>query len=105
MIDRLIPADHAGYVAGALHLQLFQRFDRIEACVRRRITSEERQYGFRWSRGSDPRLLRLTMDGLLDRTFGERPLASRLVNVPRLDLPGISGRGEGVPFLWMNYGN
>jgi hypothetical protein len=44
---------------------------------------------FRWSRGSDPRLLRLTMDGLLDRTFGERPHASRLVNVPRLDLPGI----------------
>jgi hypothetical protein len=35
------------------------------------------------------RLLRLTMDGLLDRTFGERPHASRLVNVPKLDLPGI----------------
>src|SRR5579863_1589008 len=37
--------------------------------------------------GSDPRLLRLTVDGLLDRTFGERPHASRLVNVPRFDLP------------------
>ncbi len=29
--------------------------------------------GLRWSRGRDPRLLRLTMDGLLDRTFGETP--------------------------------
>src|SRR5580704_10272508 len=29
--------------------------------------------GFRWSRGSDPRLLRLTMDGLLDRTSGSAP--------------------------------
>jgi hypothetical protein len=36
----------------------------------------------RRSRGSDPRLLRLTMDRLLDRIFGERPLASRLVLVP-----------------------
>ena len=29
----------------------------------------------RWSRGSDPRLLRLTMDGVLDRHIGERPRA------------------------------
>jgi hypothetical protein len=43
--------------------------------------------GFRVSRGSDPRLLRLTMDGLLDRTCGERPRASRIVRVPRLDIP------------------
>jgi hypothetical protein len=28
---------------------------------------------FRWSRGSAPRLLRLTMDGLLDRTRGATP--------------------------------
>jgi hypothetical protein len=41
----------------------------------------------RGGRGSDPRLLRLTMDRLLDRTFGERPRASRLVRVTRLDLP------------------
>ena len=47
--------------------------------------------GFQWSRGSDPRLLRLVMDGLLDRTFGERPHASRLVNVPMLDLPHNAG--------------
>ena len=40
--------------------------------------------GLRWSRGSDPRLLRLTMDGLLDRTCGERPRASRIVSVSRL---------------------
>ncbi len=51
--------------------------------------SEERSIRFRWSRGSDPRLLRLTMDGLLDRTFGERPRVSRLVNVPKSDIPGI----------------
>ena len=41
----------------------------------------------RGSRGSDPRLLRLTMDRLLDRTHGERPRASRLVRTLRLDLP------------------
>jgi hypothetical protein len=29
------------------------------------------------------------MDGLLDRTFGERPDASRLVNVRKLNIPGI----------------
>jgi hypothetical protein len=37
--------------------------------------------------GGDPRLLRLTMDGLLDRTCRERPRASRIGSVPRLDLP------------------
>ena len=43
----------------------------------------------RWSRGSDPRLLRLTMGGLLDRTCGERPRASRLIRRRRLgDLVG-----------------
>ena len=31
------------------------------------------------SRGSDPRLLGLTMGWLLDRTFGERPRASMIV--------------------------
>jgi hypothetical protein len=31
------------------------------------------------NRGSDPRLLGLTMGWLLDRTFGERPRASRIV--------------------------
>ena len=31
------------------------------------------------SRGSDPRLLGLTVGRLLDRTFGERPRASRIV--------------------------
>ena len=36
------------------------------------------------SRGSDPRLLRLTMGGLLDRTFGERPRASRIVQRPKV---------------------
>jgi hypothetical protein len=36
-----------------------------------------------------PRLLRLTMDGLLTGTFGERPRASRIVRVPRLELPAI----------------
>ena len=41
----------------------------------------------RGGRGGDPRLLRLTMDGLLDRTCGERPRASRIGIVPRLDLP------------------
>ena len=53
---------------------------------------------FRWSRGSDPWLLRLTMNGLLDRTVGERPHASRLVIVPRLDLPGImrASRSQGA---------
>ena len=39
------------------------------------------------NQGSDPRLLRLTMDGLLDRISGERPRASRIVRALRLDLP------------------
>jgi hypothetical protein len=38
------------------------------------------------SRGSDPRLLGLTMGRLLDRTFGERPRASRIVQALGLDL-------------------
>jgi hypothetical protein len=44
---------------------------------------------FRLSRGSNPRLLRLPMNGLLDRTCGERPHASRFVRVARLDLPDV----------------
>jgi hypothetical protein len=39
------------------------------------------------SRGSDPRLLGLTMGWLLDRTFGERPRASRIVQALGLDQP------------------
>ena len=35
--------------------------------------------GDKGSRGSDPRLLGLTMGRLLDRTFGERPRASRII--------------------------
>jgi hypothetical protein len=31
----------------------------------------------RWSRGSDPRLLRLTLDRLPDHPFGERPRGSK----------------------------
>lgn len=38
----------------------------------------------RRSRGSDPRLLRLTMDRLLDRMFGERPLCIKARPCPRL---------------------
>ena len=45
------------------------------------------------------------MDGLLDRTFGERPHASRLVNVPKLDIPGISGRTKAKAVLRTNYDN
>jgi len=37
------------------------------------------------SRGSDPRLLGLTVGWLLDRTFGERPRASRLARARGLD--------------------
>ena len=37
------------------------------------------------SRGSDPRLLGLTMGRLLDRTFGVRPRASRIVHALGLD--------------------
>jgi hypothetical protein len=37
------------------------------------------------SRGSDPRLLGLTMGWLLDRTFGGRPRASRIVQALGLD--------------------
>jgi len=48
---------------------------------------ENRPPRVRGARGSDLRLLRLTMDGLLDRTCGERPRASRIGSVPRLDLP------------------
>ena len=39
--------------------------------------------------GATPGFLRLTMDRLLDRTCGERPRASRLVRVTRLDLPNV----------------
>ena len=39
------------------------------------------------SRGSDPRLLGLTMGWLLDRTCGERPRASRIVQALGLDQP------------------
>src|SRR6516165_5966894 len=45
----------------------------------------QKSFCFRWSRGSDLRLLRLTMDGLLDKHSGERPRASRIVRVRRLD--------------------
>jgi len=45
----------------------------------------QKSFSFRWSRGSDLRLLRLTMNGLPNRTFGERPRASRIVRVRRLD--------------------
>jgi hypothetical protein len=48
---------------------------------------ENRPYRGRGAWGSDPRPLRLTMDGLLDRTCGERPRASRIGIVPRSDLP------------------
>jgi transcriptional regulator with XRE-family HTH domain len=41
------------------------------------------------SRGSDPRLLGLTTGRLLDRTFGERPRASRIVRALGLDLNHI----------------
>src|SRR5258707_14992145 len=39
------------------------------------------------SRGSDPRLLGLTMGWILDRTVGGRPRASRIVNALGLDQP------------------
>jgi len=39
------------------------------------------------ARGSDPRLLGLTMGWLLDRTFGERPRASRIAQALGLDQP------------------
>jgi hypothetical protein len=39
------------------------------------------------SRGSDPRPLGLTMGRLLDRTFGVRPRASRIVHALGLDQP------------------
>jgi hypothetical protein len=42
------------------------------------------------SRGSDPRLLGLTMGRLLDRTFGVRPRASRIVQARGLDQPSIT---------------
>ncbi len=42
------------------------------------------------SRGSDPRLLGLTMGRLLDRTFGVRPRASRIVHALGLDQPSIT---------------
>jgi hypothetical protein len=42
------------------------------------------------SRGSDPRLLGLTMGRLLDRTFGVRPRASRIVHAIGLDQPSIT---------------
>ena len=45
----------------------------------------QKSFSFRWSRGSDLRLLRLTMNGLPDRTSGERPRASSIVRVRRLD--------------------
>jgi hypothetical protein len=34
----------------------------------------------RWSRGSDPRLLRLTLDTVPDRAFGERPRGSKAIS-------------------------
>ena len=43
------------------------------------------------SRGSDPRLLGLTMGWLLDHTFfGERPRASRIVQALGLDQPSLT---------------
>jgi len=65
----------------------------------------------RWSQGSDPRLLRLTLDRLPDRASGERPRASKAVPYPKARLadcnllvlpgalicikqPGAEGRGE-----------
>jgi hypothetical protein len=46
--------------------------------------------GVRGSRGSDPQLLRLTMDGR------DRPRALRIVPVPRLDLPDLARIGAGA---------
>src|SRR5215831_18629168 len=40
----------------------------------------------RWSRGSDPRLLRLTLDKLPDFAFGERPRASKALPYPKARL-------------------
>ena len=48
------------------------------------------------SRGSDPRLLGLTMGWLLDRTFGGRPRASRIVHALGLDQPSIHSH-RGMP--------
>ena len=42
------------------------------------------------SRGSDPRLLGLTMGRLLDRTSGVRPRASRIVHALGLDQPSTT---------------
>jgi hypothetical protein len=42
------------------------------------------------SRGSDPRVLGLTMGRLLDRTFGVRPRASRIVHALGLGQPSIT---------------
>jgi hypothetical protein len=39
-----------------------------------------------WSRGSDPRLLRLTLDKLPDHASGERPRASKAVPYPKARL-------------------
>jgi hypothetical protein len=44
----------------------------------------------RGGRGSDPRLLRLTMNALLDRTSGERPRGPRIVRDQRSGFPNDS---------------
>ena len=50
---------------------------------------EQRMAILLYNGGRDPRLLGLTMGRLLDRTFGERPRASRIVQTLGLDLDYI----------------
>jgi hypothetical protein len=72
------PAAPAGPLVSVVH---GERIENIRAPQSTRVVAQQDGAGER------PRLLRVTIGGLLDRIVGERPRASRLVPPPRLDLP------------------
>jgi hypothetical protein len=84
--DRHQPGERHSPVEPTGHCFLLLNRSATARSLLRRKERVNCQKSFRWSRGSDLRLLRLTTNGLPDRTSGERPRASRIVRVRRLDL-------------------
>jgi hypothetical protein len=56
------------------------------AAIRNGNRNRANRRSLRWSRGSDPRLLRLTLDRLPDHASGERPRASKARPYPKARL-------------------
>jgi hypothetical protein len=66
---------------------LITRSNEVEFCTAQTFAHRANRHLVRWSRGSDPRLLRLTLDRLPNHASGERPRGYKARPYPKARLP------------------